>query len=147
MKKIQRTSSSSKCQAQKLAVVVIVWFGNKILLTKRRGTRFSGWWAAIGGQVENGESFVYAAQREAFEEVGITLSMGELDFVTNYRAGEFECLIFEAHWSEEDFKSIKRKEPTKHGPWKLFSISEALKLKKLMPSLRQILLTRKQGYV
>lgn len=42
----------------------------KILLTKRSGTNFVGWWCFPGGHAEKGETMHQAAQREANEEIG-----------------------------------------------------------------------------
>ncbi len=44
--------------------------GGRLLLTKRSGTNFVGWWCFPGGHAEAGETMHQAAQREANEEVG-----------------------------------------------------------------------------
>lgn len=48
----------------------VVLRGGKILLTKRAGTNFLGWWCFPGGHAEKGETMRQAAQREANEEIG-----------------------------------------------------------------------------
>jgi 8-oxo-dGTP diphosphatase len=45
----------------------------KVLIGKRQGSHGAHTWAIIGGYIEYGESFEQAAQREAMEEVGVTL--------------------------------------------------------------------------
>jgi len=51
---------------------------------------------------------------------------------------EQKVFIYEGKLSLMDFYQIKDTEPKKHGPWKLYSIKEALKLP-LMPYIEDYL--------
>jgi 8-oxo-dGTP pyrophosphatase MutT (NUDIX family) len=140
----------SKFQYKK-AAAIMVWFkdsrGSKVLmLTKRRLAckTFPGWYAAVGGSVEDGECAILSAQREMREETGFYLSKDDLKLIDCYVKEDLKCFIFETEIGMYRFNEIKNTEPKKHSPWKLYSPEEALKLPNLMPALREILLTNPQ---
>lgn len=56
---------------------------SEVLISQRRaGTLYGGYWEFPGGKMEAGESAGECAQREAVEELGITVSvLGELDVI------------------------------------------------------------------
>ncbi len=55
--------------------------GTQVLLQLRQNTGYrDGYWAAVAGHVERGETAYDAARREAREEVGV--EVGELTFLT-----------------------------------------------------------------
>jgi ADP-ribose pyrophosphatase YjhB (NUDIX family) len=63
----------------KLAVAVLIARDNYILLGRRgEGTREPGRWSFPAGFVERGERVETAAVREAFEEVGLAVTLGDL---------------------------------------------------------------------
>lgn len=61
-----------------LCVGVVVVEDDELLLIKRRDAPSAGRWTLPGGRVEEGESLRDAARREAREETGIDLEIGEL---------------------------------------------------------------------
>ncbi|WP_289023695.1 NUDIX hydrolase [Desulfobacter postgatei] len=60
-----------------LAVGVVVFKDNRVLLVKRGNPPARGVWAIPGGSVELGESLQKAAEREVLEETGIVIKAGE----------------------------------------------------------------------
>lgn len=134
----------------KRAAVMMAWFKDPItkvrslLLTKRRRAckTFPGWYAAVGGKIDAGECAIQAVQREMVEETGFYILREELSLIDCYVEADFKCFIFETEIGQYRFNDIKNREPKKHSPWKLYTIHEALKLPKLMPALREILLVR-----
>lgn len=133
------------------AAVVMLWFSkgprstNKIMLSKRlKVPYFSGWWAATGGKVDDGECAIQAAKREVLEETGLYVSAENLSLMDCYVAENFKCFMLETILPMYRFEDVKNTEPSKHSPWQLFTIREALKLPKLMPALQETLLTKLQ---
>ena len=124
------------------AVVILLWFGDKILLTQRRNVpHFKGYWAAVGGSVEPTDTtLARAASRELQEETDIFVRDIELDIVDCWQENDFKCFIFQTKLSPYRFGDVKNTEPKKHSPWQLFTVQEALKLKPLMPALLEYLL-------
>ena len=60
-----------------LAVGVVVFKENRVLLVKRGNPPAQGVWAIPGGSVELGETLKTAAEREILEETGIVIKAGE----------------------------------------------------------------------
>ena len=122
------------------AVAAMIWCGDKLVLTKRRKTKtFSGWYAAVGGSVEEGECAIRAIQRETHEETGVYIPRDDFKLIDCYQEDGFKCFIFHVDFPAYRFIDLKNTEPIKHGPWRLYTAQEALKLPKLMPSLEEIL--------
>ena len=70
----------------KVGVAVIVKKNNEVLLGKRKNSHGDGTWGFPGGHLEFGESIEECAQREVFEETGLTL--------THFTKGPFTNDIF-----------------------------------------------------
>ena len=137
----------------KKAVAILLWFqfnehyAPRILLTRRKRacSGFVGYHAVPGGAVDDNEFISRAIQRELREETELNLLPIDYELIECIEEGEWQCFFYETTLSEYRFDEIKNVEPSKHTPWKLYTIEEALKLK-LIPSIRQILLTRQEKY-
>lgn len=62
-------------------VGVAVMDGGRVLLIKRGNDPGRGLWAVPGGKVEWGESLIETARREALEETGLEVEVGEVIWV------------------------------------------------------------------
>lgn len=127
----------------------MIWFlcktgEPKIMLAKRLAPckTFVGYWAAAGGKVDSDECAISAAQRETQEETGMKIARDQFKLVDCFVEDDFRCFLFEVHLPLHRFNEIKNTEPDKHTPWEIFTVQEALKLPRLMPALRKLLLTK-----
>jgi ADP-ribose pyrophosphatase YjhB (NUDIX family) len=82
-------------------VHVLLVRGDEVLLSKRRGRYGDGLWHLPAGKLEEGESVLGAAVREAEEEVGVRIAEEDLRFVHAVHArgdgvGSRMGLFFEA---------------------------------------------------
>lgn len=60
-------------------VAALIWKGDKILICQRPKNKACGLlWEFVGGKVEIGESKEQALKRECMEELGITVSVGDV---------------------------------------------------------------------
>lgn len=59
------------------AVGALVIRKNQVLLVKRRNPPNQGLWTIPGGKIEYGETLQQAAEREIFEETGVTIKAGK----------------------------------------------------------------------
>jgi 8-oxo-dGTP diphosphatase len=69
-----------------VAVGVIIRKDDRILLVRRGKQPSLGRWSFPGGAVELGESLQEAAQREAWEETGLQVQVGEVGTVLDHVA-------------------------------------------------------------
>lgn len=103
----------------KLAVYLILRDGSKVLLSLRQNTGWKdGWFSLVAGHVEAGEAAESAMVREAAEEAGIKVELGDLQHVyTMHRIAsdttdEYVDIFFECQrWSG----NIYNAEPEKCG--------------------------------
>ena len=68
----------------RVAVGAIVFKKNKVLLVRRAQAPSRDLWAIPGGRVEIGETLQKAAEREIFEETGITIQAQEPVYTFDY---------------------------------------------------------------
>lgn len=54
----------------------VIWEADNVLLVRRAGEPFRGWWGLPGGAVELGETVVEALRREVWEETGLQVDVG-----------------------------------------------------------------------
>jgi ADP-ribose pyrophosphatase len=79
----------------RVAVGAIVFKDNQVLLVRRGKPPARDLWAIPGGSVEIGETLQRAAEREIFEETGITIQALEPVFTFDYiERDEFGCARF-----------------------------------------------------
>ena len=79
----------------RVAVGAIVFKNNKVLLVRRGKPPARDLWAIPGGSVEVCETLQRAAEREIFEETGITIQALEPVFTFDYiEQDEFGCARF-----------------------------------------------------
>ena len=73
-------------------VAALIWKDDKFLICQRPENKVLGLlWEFVGGKVENGETKEQALIRECREELGITLSIGEvfMDVIHEYPTSLF----------------------------------------------------------
>lgn len=68
-------------EAPRVAVGVVIRDGERILLVRRNQEPAYGRWSFPGGAVELGESLVDTARREALEETGLQIEVGQVAVV------------------------------------------------------------------
>ncbi len=117
-----------------------IWIDGKIILSKRNepGKYHHEYWQDCGGKVEKGEKLIDAICREVQEEMGILVRFSHLELVDCYiyDKRQIKSFLFTMKASKSFFKLIKNMEPDKQSNWKLFTLDEALKLKKIVPSVQ-----------
>ncbi len=73
MQNLTPGSDGSYPTLPRVAVGAIVFKDNKVLLVRRGKPPAEGLWAIPGGRIEIGETLQEAAEREIFEETGMTI--------------------------------------------------------------------------
>jgi len=100
----------------KVGVGVLIVENGKTLLTQRIGKLGGGTYGSLGGHVEFGESLIEALQREAMEELGITLKDIEFLVCSNIRR-------YSKHYIDISFTAkIEAGEPKIMEPDKIASL-------------------------
>ena len=106
------------------AAMLILRDGEHVLLSLRKNTGYrDGDYGLVSGHLEQGETFLQGAIREAHEEIGIILRSEDVQFVhASHRSTDgYVYFYFTAsHWSGE----IQNKEPEKCDDLRWFSLKE-----------------------
>lgn len=103
----------------RVGVGVLVVRGDHFLLGKRCGAHMNGFYAAPGGHLETGETFVTCAIREVEEETGLRVSDVRFLMIGNYILGT-------KHYADIDMVAISlegepvTREPEKCEEWQWF---------------------------
>lgn len=71
-------------EAPIVAVGAVILDGDRVVLIRRNREPSRGLWTFPGGAVELGESIHEAVRREAFEETGLVVEVGELATVIDH---------------------------------------------------------------
>lgn len=93
-----------------LAVLAVVIRDGKALLVQRANPPDAGLWGFPGGKVDFGEGLMQAAERELFEETGVTATaqriVTALDAISHTEAGEvqhhFALIAVQCAWQSGD---------------------------------------------
>ena len=83
-----------------ISVDAVMVRGDEILLVRRRGSPYQGYWANAGGFVDWNESVEEAVVREVFEETGLRVSQVDLVGVYSSPARHERQVITIAFWVE-----------------------------------------------
>jgi ADP-ribose pyrophosphatase YjhB (NUDIX family) len=105
-----------------VAVGVVVLHENAVLLIKRSQPPLEDMWSLPGGRVEMGETMRAAAQREVFEETGLSIALQELvdavDLIEPGGNGRIErqfALI--DYWAEVVSGTLRAGDDASHADW------------------------------
>lgn len=100
---------------RKVLTLVIIQRGDEILLGMKKRGFGVGKWNGFGGKLHDGETVEAAAQREVFEEIGVTVDelekIGVIDFSWQHKADEIlEVNIFKCtHFTGQPVESEEMK--------------------------------------
>ncbi len=104
-----------------VAISVYTSQGNPAyLVSQRKSGKYKDLWHFTGGHVEDGETLEEAAKREAMEETGLDVVIGNPLLTYIDYEGDFICTIFAAQPTEvrrvnDDLPD--NPEPEKHSDW------------------------------
>ena len=74
-----------KGKSRREVVAALIYRGSRFMITRRpEGTARAGMWELVGGKAEAGESLEEALIRECREEIGVTVSVGEVYMTVEY---------------------------------------------------------------
>jgi 8-oxo-dGTP diphosphatase len=91
---------STKSRKQVLVVAALIERDGQILVTQRRADQSLPLsWEFPGGKIEPGESPTQALQREIQEELGCSITVGEVEDVVFFAYDEFD-LIMPVYWAK-----------------------------------------------
>ncbi len=107
----------------RVGVGVLVLRGDRFLLGKRCGAHMPGYYAAPGGHLEPGESFVECAKREVEEETGLVATNVRFLLIGNYRFNGKQYVDIDMVAECPQGEPIAR-EPEKCSEWKWYCRDE-----------------------
>lgn len=85
----------SESERPLVGVGVVIVADGSILLIQRGHEPGKGLWAVPGGKVDHGEGLREAARREAREETGLEVEVGEVVWVGEHIAGEHHIVLID----------------------------------------------------
>lgn len=128
--------------------IAFLYSVNSVLLVRRCNASYGNClYSLVGGKIEPGESGILALIREVKEEVEITLTENNLEFVhALHRRGsesDFIALCFKADISGMNFKNM---EPKKHDDMQMFALDKLPE--NILPAHKQVIeaIAKKQVY-
>jgi 8-oxo-dGTP diphosphatase len=110
-----------ECQHPRVGVGVLVVRNNLLLLGKRCGKHMPGYYAAPGGHLETGESFVQCARREILEETGLRATDVRLLCIGHYKFGDRQYVDIDMIATCPDGDPLA-KEPDKCAEWSWYEM-------------------------
>ncbi len=126
-----------------VGVAVIVTKNRKVLLGKRIHSHGSGTWAFPGGHLECNETIEACAEREVFEETGLSVkSIKRVAYTNDIFKEEKKHYVTLFTAAEYDSGELQLKEPDKCEKWDWFSWNQLPE--PLFLSLKNLL---KQGFI
>jgi 8-oxo-dGTP diphosphatase len=126
-----------KSLPHKHGVVAVLQDGQGRYLVIRRGAtlaRAPGWWCFVGGEVDPGEKYEAAIEREVREEVGLNVVAREKVHETIAPNGEFLL-----HWMRVELAPGECAiclHPIEVAEARWLTAAEALKLEPILPGLK-----------
>ncbi len=104
-----------------IGVAVIVIRDDRVLLGKRRNAHGAGTWQFPGGHLEFGETIEGCAQRELFEETGLTITSQRMGpFTNDYFEDEGKHYVTLFVIADRTSGEVQLREPDKCARWDWF---------------------------
>lgn len=108
-----------------LASTVFLLKEDAVFLLRRSNTGYrDGWWSAVGGRLEEGESFLSCAVRESAEEVGVRIDPADLGApVMHHGSDEIGTRIIAFYACRAWSGTPRNLEPDKHDRAQWFPLA------------------------
>ncbi|MEM8906152.1 MAG: NUDIX hydrolase [Actinomycetota bacterium] len=128
--------SSAQAARVRCAGVLLVR-GDRVLLGRRHAHRrwYPGVWDVVGGRIEDGESPLDTARREATEELDVQLATADLTRLDTVRTAELELTTFaSAAWTGE----VRNAAPDEHDELAWVTLPDLEHLALALPELVEL---------